>query len=51
MAKIYFRKYLLKIEAGEMTAVDAIEDANVNVPVRWRAAVIELLEELLESEA
>jgi len=44
MAKIYFRKYKTRIDAGEVTVEEAIALAEEEVPERWRAAVIELLE-------
>ena len=46
MAKIYFRRYKERIDRGEITVNEAIELAEQEVPERWRAAVIELLEEL-----
>lgn len=46
MAKIYFRRYKERIDNGELTAAEAIELARVEVPEKWRAAVIELLEEV-----
>lgn len=44
MAKIYYRKYKSRIDAGEITIDEAIELARVEVPERWRDAVIALLE-------
>lgn len=44
MAKIYYRRYKERIDAGEITVAQAIELAGVEVPTRWRAAVIALLE-------
>lgn len=44
MAKIYYRKYKARIEAGEITLAQAIALAQEEVPERWRAAVIALLE-------
>jgi len=46
MAKIYFRRYKSRIDEGEITVAEAIELAEMEVPEKWRAAVIELLEEL-----
>lgn len=46
MAKIYFRRYKERIDAGEITVAEAITLAGTEVPVRWRAAVIAMLEEL-----
>ena len=44
MAKVYYRKYKSRIDAGEITLDEAIELARVEVPERWRDAVIALLE-------
>jgi len=44
MAKIYYKKYKAMIDSGEITLAEAIELVNSEVPERWRAAVIELLE-------
>ena len=44
MAKIYYKKYKAMIDSGEITLTEAIELVNSDVPERWRAAVIELLE-------
>lgn len=44
MAKIYYRQYIERVESKEITLDEAIELANVEVPLRWRAAVIALLE-------
>lgn len=44
MPKVYYRKYKARIEAGEITLAEAIELVQVEVPERWREAVIELLE-------
>lgn len=46
MAKIYFRRYKERIDNGELTVAEAITLAQAEVPERWRAAVIELLEEV-----
>jgi len=46
MAKIYFRRYKERIDSGEITVAQAIELARTEVPVKWREAVIALLEEL-----
>lgn len=46
MAKIYYRRYKERIDAGEITVEEAITLAETEVPVKWRATVIELLEEL-----
>lgn len=50
MAKVYFNKYKRMIDSGEITVAEAIEMAGVDVPEKWRSAVIELLEELQEVE-
>jgi len=44
MAKIYYRRYKERIDAGEITVDQAIELTRTEVPVRWREAVIALLE-------
>ncbi len=44
MAKIYYRKYRERILSEEITLEEAIELVNVEVPERWRQAVIDLLE-------
>ena len=44
MAKIYYRKYKERIDAGEITTEQAVELAGAEVPERWRDAVIDLLE-------
>ena len=46
MARIYYRRYKERIDNGEITAAQAIELAGTEVPDRWRAAVIEMLEAL-----
>lgn len=46
MAKIYFRRYKERIDKGEITVAEAIELARVEVPTKWRNAVIEMLEAL-----
>ena len=46
MAKIYFRRYKERIDAGEITVAEAIDLAGEEVPAKWRSAVIEMLEEL-----
>lgn len=46
MAKIYYRRYKERIDNGEITVAEAIELAQVEVPAKWRAAVVELLEAL-----
>ena len=44
MAKIYYRRYKERIDQGEITVDQAVELARTEVPVRWREAVIALLE-------
>jgi len=44
MAKVYYRKYRQRIDAGEITLAEAISLAEAEVPERWRAAVVALLE-------
>lgn len=47
MAKIYFDRYKKRIDNGEITVEEAIALAQTEVPTRWRADVISMLEELL----
>ena len=44
MAKVYFNRYMIRIESGEITVEEAIDLARTEVPARWRDAVIEMLE-------
>lgn len=44
MAKIYYNCYMERVNKGEITLSEAILLAEQEVPVRWRKAVIELLE-------
>ena len=44
MIKVYYRKYKARVDAGEITIDEAIELARIEVPERWRDAVIALLE-------
>ena len=46
MAKIYFRRYKERIDSGEITVDEAIALSETEVPTKWRAAVIEMLEAL-----
>ena len=48
MAKIYFRKYAARIESGEITKAQAITLAQTEVPTRWRAQVVAMLEEVID---
>lgn len=43
MAKIYYRKYMQRIDAGEITLLEAIDLVDIEVPERWRDAVKVLL--------
>lgn len=43
MAKIYYRKYKSRIDAGEITLEQALSLVDTEVPVRWREEVKELL--------
>ena len=44
MARIYFNRYMDRINSGEITTEEAINLASTEVPARWRAAVIDMLE-------
>lgn len=44
MAKIYFRRYMARVDAEEITLDEAIELAQEEVPTLWRAAVVAMLE-------
>lgn len=44
MAKVYYRKYKARIDAGDITLDEAISLARKEVPERWRDAVVALLE-------
>ena len=44
MAKIYYRRYKERIDNGEITIDQAIDLVRVEVPSKWREAVIVLLE-------
>lgn len=44
MAKVYYRRYRQRVDAGEITLAQAISLAETEVPERWRAAVKALLE-------
>lgn len=50
MAKIYFRRYKQRIDSGEITVAEAIELAETEVPKKWRAEVIDMLQELETGE-
>ena len=44
MAKIYFRRYMARVEAEEITIDEAIELAEQEVPNLWKSAVVAMLE-------
>lgn len=44
MAKIYYNRYMSRVNKGEITLAEAIMLADQEVPIRWREAVIALLE-------
>lgn len=44
MAKVYYRKYKARIDAGEITLDQAVALVQEEVPERWQAAVVALLE-------
>ena len=44
MAKIYYNRYMDRVNKGEITLAEAIMLADQEVPARWRDAVIALLE-------
>ena len=44
MAKVFYRKYKSRIDAGEITLDQAIVLVREEVPERWRDAVVALLE-------
>ncbi len=46
MAKIYFNRYNELITLGQITVDEAIEMANTEVPAKWCAQVIAMLETL-----
>ena len=45
MARIYYRRYRERIDRGEITVDQAIELAQTEVPIKWRAEVAALLEQ------
>lgn len=45
MAKIYYRRYKARIDAGEITVEEAIALAEEEVPERWRTEVERMLSE------
>lgn len=47
MAKIYYDRYKKRIDNGEITVEEAIALAQTEVPARWRADVIAMLEDLI----
>ena len=50
MVKVYFRKYKSRIDDGELTIDEAIALAEVEVPEKWRAEVVAMLEALKVNE-
>ena len=44
MAKIYYRRYKARVDAGEITLEEAVALTRTEVPERWRSAVAALLE-------
>ena len=44
MAKIYYNKYIKRVNSGEITLKQAIALAKKEVPERWRDQVVELLQ-------
>lgn len=51
MARIYFRRYKERIDAGEITVAEAVALAEAEVPVRWRDAVVAMLNEYNGTES
>lgn len=47
MTKIYYDRYKKRIDNGEITVEEAIALAQTEVPTRWRADVIAMLEDLI----
>ena len=45
MARIYYRRYKERIDAGEITVAEAVVLAEAEVPARWRDAVVAMLTE------
>ncbi len=43
MAKIYYRRYKARVDAGQITLDEAVALARTEVPERWRDAVAALL--------
>lgn len=50
MAKIYYRRYMERVNAKEITIDEAITLAEAEVPAKWKATVVALLEEEKEDE-
>ena len=44
MAKVYYRKYKARVDAGEITLNEAVALVYAEVPERWQGAVAELLQ-------
>lgn len=47
MVKIYYDRYKKRIDNGEITVQEAIDLAQTEVPTRWRADVVSMLEALI----
>ena len=47
MAKIYYDRYKKRIDNDEITVQEAIDLAQTEVPTRWRADVVSMLEALI----
>ena len=43
MAKIYYKKYKARIEAGEISLEEALALVDTEVPAKWRAEVRAML--------
>ena len=44
MVKIYYNRYMDRVNKGEITLAEAILLAGQEVPVKWREEVVALLE-------
>lgn len=43
IARIYFNRYMDRVKLSEITIQEAIALAGTEVPLRWRAEVVQLL--------
>ena len=43
MIKIYYNRYMNMVNSGDFTISEVIELAELEVPVRWKDAVVALL--------